>query len=1001
MQSSRRETPQRRGEFSQRPNPQAEPITPTGFADTSFSIEGEDDQGSANYQGNEETRSNRSVSPEYGMGSGTNPDNPYLLRPVDQATDQRASAKEQDSTSLLRNVRNLLEALSFRLERDERKLLKTVENTKEGMQFVIKTMSGEIGAEEMEAGIEEFRGSPRSSLGLPVSPEVQRTRRDAKDEGVEATPTPRRPLGGQESRPSSRNQNISGGIADEGSSLHRTRPIPPSNHTGERLGTPFVMAPILSSQRRGHVVTDNPSRGYGYEGAIGRTKVTVPPETARPTPQVTIASDEITHQREGSIPRNWEFFHGGTQRRTGYNQAPTTRPVQSERTLPQQWQGSVGGNPTYPTGTQPMAPPFTSTQGGSIRHGVTQATGNWGTNRSAGHNGQPSSTTPRPRFASTQAANPTPRPRFASEALANPIPLPRRQHLDNIDEIIEEGRIDSKRFTGMSTSGVDSQLIKIGKPTKPSTYGGESDYQLLERWIISNIRYFRYLNMLGEEYFTQQVASIGQLLTGSAADWFNHHVERGPKPIEQWSPYDVYQGLKARFLRTIDIEEAAAQFDKARQGTKDVEEFFNELLDLASRRMERPDEYTMRRRFFDGLNKPLQIAMAKAGVTTSTHSLDTMLQAARAQQDAARYAEAARSQKDPEASGNTSKQKSRAADVWTTPPQKFVRHTNHNWKGTTPTHKVVKKDPGRQEPPGKATNPSTSMPSGSQQQAKRGHSQAHAYAQGKHGDVVCFKCGKKGHYAKNCTGAPTRAYLLQMGEVSEEDPDESQEEDPPEKEDPEVYAMEGQFPEEDEESGDDEIDASGFGYWYDPEITASYAIRVTRDDSESTPVQSMALKARAPPTAGELLFIGNASRRVPKQPTREHRAQTPITALISVGKIKAYALLDSGSNTDIIAGHFVDAAGLKTFPLEKPLKLQMACTGSKAALSRGIYLDLKGPGIDETRFFDVANIEGYDMILGTPFLKKHSALLNFSKDPPSLEMKGEQSRRVKDDARDE
>lgn len=144
-----------------------------------------------------------------------------------------------------------------------------------------------------------------------------------------------------------------------------------------------------------------------------------------------------------------------------------------------------------------------------------------------------------------------------------------------------------------------------------------------------------------------------------------------------------------------------------------------------------------------------------------------------------------------------------------------------------------------------------------------------------------------------------------------------------------------------------------------------------------TPLRSAAVTRTADPEPKDLLFIGNLSRAPHQQPVRLRREQRSVEAYVSVNGKTARVLLDSGPNTDIISGDFVAACGLDTFPLEDDLTLQLACMGSRTKLQRGTYLDLKGSKIKERRYFDVANIEGFDMILGTPFLHANDITVHF------------------------
>ena len=65
------------------------------------------------------------------------------------------------------------------------------------------------------------------------------------------------------------------------------------------------------------------------------------------------------------------------------------------------------------------------------------------------------------------------------------------------------------------------------------------------------------------------------------------------------------------------------------------------------------------------------------------------------------------------------------------------------------------------------------------------------------------------------------------------------------------------------------------------------------------------------------------------------------------------------------------------FALEKPIALQLACIGSQSMINYNTHMTIKiGCKVVE-EYFDIVNIEHYDMILGTPFRRKMGIVLDF------------------------
>ena len=69
--------------------------------------------------------------------------------------------------------------------------------------------------------------------------------------------------------------------------------------------------------------------------------------------------------------------------------------------------------------------------------------------------------------------------------------------------------------------------------------------------------------------------------------------------------------------------------------------------------------------------------------------------------------------------------------------------------------------------------------------------------------------------------------------------------------------------------------------------------------------------------------------------------------------------------------------GIKTFALEKPIALQLACISSQSMINYGTHMTIKlGCKVIE-EYFDITNVEHYDTILGIPFLRKMGIVLDF------------------------
>ena len=79
----------------------------------------------------------------------------------------------------------------------------------------------------------------------------------------------------------------------------------------------------------------------------------------------------------------------------------------------------------------------------------------------------------------------------------------------------------------------------------------------------------------------------------------------------------------------------------------------------------------------------------------------------------------------------------------------------------------------------------------------------------------------------------------------------------------------------------------------------------------------------------------------------------------------------------MISHNFIRAASIEPFLLDKPMGIQLAVTGSKSVINYGANATIKYDGRESKEYFDIININYYDAILGTPFLRKHEVIIDF------------------------
>ena len=87
-------------------------------------------------------------------------------------------------------------------------------------------------------------------------------------------------------------------------------------------------------------------------------------------------------------------------------------------------------------------------------------------------------------------------------------------------------------------------------------------------------------------------------------------------------------------------------------------------------------------------------------------------------------------------------------------------------------------------------------------------------------------------------------------------------------------------------------------------------------------------------------------------------------------------MFDSGSTTDAVSPDFARVAKLPIYTLEQPMTLKLGCVGSRSTINYGTKATTKFASASNATYFDIANIDQYDAILGIPYMKCNSIVLD-------------------------
>ncbi|KIJ50631.1 hypothetical protein M422DRAFT_159536 [Sphaerobolus stellatus SS14] len=114
------------------------------------------------------------------------------------------------------------------------------------------------------------------------------------------------------------------------------------------------------------------------------------------------------------------------------------------------------------------------------------------------------------------------------------------------------------------------------------------------------------------------------------------------------------------------------------------------------------------------------------------------------------------------------------------------------------------------------------------------------------------------------------------------------------------------------------------------------------------------------------------------RPARSKHDLFTIAGYFLVGGTKTRCLFNSGCEGIIMSSEFVQATGLHMHKLPEPIGVQQAFQGSRAKLYYTVTRDITIGQRTYSEMFDIANVDYYDIMLGTPFLRRVKANIDFN-----------------------
>ena len=145
------------------------------------------------------------------------------------------------------------------------------------------------------------------------------------------------------------------------------------------------------------------------------------------------------------------------------------------------------------------------------------------------------------------------------------------------------------------------------KIAQPKAYKGQDNIDIFDEWVNQLLCWFRIYKVTGLDCDVDRVTYMGACLEDLVAQWFDQEVGRPDRVIPDWTFEDLICSLFVCFIHEASMQNAAEKYNKTRYSSEQgALVFYNDIKRRAARMVQPPDEYSVRRKFINGL--PMSIA---------------------------------------------------------------------------------------------------------------------------------------------------------------------------------------------------------------------------------------------------------------------------------------------------------------------------------------------------------------------------------------------------------
>ncbi len=591
----------------------------------------------------------------------------------------------------------------------------------------------------------------------------------------------------------------------------------------------------------------------------------------------------------------------------------------------------------------------------------------------------------------------------ASNLGRNPITVGPLTIIDRSSERTDD-MVRNEINNALQAAELRSDVVNVGKLMKiplPEYSGGES-MDAYMKFLRELLLYLLNYNLMKPDSDAHRVGILGVTLKDRALRWYQHTINLNADG--KWNFQSAMIELKRHFVKDVSARDAAVRFDRLKQKNKTVADLKKELERLSQLMIQRPSEYDMKRRFLDALKPEISGAVLCFGLNPESTDLEILFEKANAIEQGQLYEESHRNERMSRnliTGSHKPSNKPSSGKSTVTPRKTFVKKPTKDGKDDKPIdsssksvecYNCKKKGHISKDCPkktGRSRRSANAEPADQEDEAEAQANAADAESSGSedsephHNDLSDDQ--SEDQVENNADSddlslndwCPQACAVRPCPELSDD------EDDTINYVEPQSHKRSGlvdwslmpgscvEYEDTPSVNGHVQIDNPEFTMW------DCRTIRIVEDHermesckANETNSELVAYRQRATKDFGPL--------RVGDGPKRDFKRLGVIEGYMRINGHRAHVLLDGGSTLDMISANFASVLALEMFQLKKPIKLQMATSGSRSSINHGARAELQVGEFKQMRYFDVVNLDRYNVILGTPFLKEHKIILNYA-----------------------